>query len=165
MSRSICFLQRTLQRMTSARHLSFLKNYESRLTNWTFHCRHYASTNDGDSSWPPHNIIKMPALSPTMQSGTLSKWRIAVGDEIEAGTTILADVETDKATMEWEAGSAEEGFLAKILVEGGTRDIPLGTVFSKLMIFDTFFIFLVLGDLASGYCRGRQGRCSQNVRL
>eukprot|EP00469_Lotharella_globosa_P005518 CAMPEP_0167792462 /NCGR_PEP_ID=MMETSP0111_2-20121227/12575_1 /TAXON_ID=91324 /ORGANISM="Lotharella globosa, Strain CCCM811" /LENGTH=168 /DNA_ID=CAMNT_0007685385 /DNA_START=96 /DNA_END=602 /DNA_ORIENTATION=+ len=67
----------------------------------------------------------MPALSPTMEVGTISKWQKAEGDEIAAGD-VLADVETDKAVVAFE--SVEEGYLAKILVEEGAPDIPVGTV-------------------------------------
>jgi len=67
----------------------------------------------------------MPALSPTMEVGTIAKWQKNEGDEIAAGD-VLADVETDKAVVAFE--SVEEGFLAKILVEEGAPDIPVGAV-------------------------------------
>src|SRR5256885_16895756 len=56
--------------------------------------------------------LKMPALSPTMEEGTLAKWLVKEGDDVKSGD-ILAEIETDKATMEFEAG--DEGKIAKIL--------------------------------------------------
>lgn len=58
--------------------------------------------------------IKMPALSPTMEEGTLAKWLVKPGDKVEAGD-IMAEIETDKATMEFEA--VDEGTIASIAVE------------------------------------------------
>ena len=58
--------------------------------------------------------ILMPALSPTMEDGTLAKWLVKEGDTVNAGD-ILAEIETDKATMEFEA--VDEGVIGKILVE------------------------------------------------
>jgi len=69
--------------------------------------------------------LTMPALSPTMEEGTLAKWLIAVGDDIAAGD-VIAEIETDKATMEVEA--VDEGKLAKILVDEGTDGVAVGTV-------------------------------------
>lgn len=68
--------------------------------------------------------VKMPALSPTMEKGSIAKWLVNVGDVIAAGHPI-AEVETDKATMEIE--SAEEGTLIAILIAEGTEDVPVGT--------------------------------------
>ena len=68
--------------------------------------------------------LKMPALSPTMEEGTLAKWLVAEGDEVKSGD-ILAEIETDKATMEFEA--VDEGKLAKILVAEGTDGVKVGT--------------------------------------
>jgi len=73
--------------------------------------------------------LKMPALSPTMEQGTLAKWLKQEGDRIEPGD-ILAEIETDKATMEFEA--IDEGVLAKILVPAGTEDVAVGTVIAHL---------------------------------
>ncbi|WP_394727724.1 pyruvate dehydrogenase complex E1 component subunit beta [Altererythrobacter sp. GH1-8] len=73
--------------------------------------------------------LKMPALSPTMEEGTLAKWLKAEGDEITAGD-IIAEIETDKATMEFEA--VDEGVLAKIMVAEGTENVPVGTVIAML---------------------------------
>ncbi|KAK7268450.1 hypothetical protein RIF29_21148 [Crotalaria pallida] len=71
----------------------------------------------------PHEVLGMPALSPTMTQGNIAKWRKKEGDKIEVGD-ILCEIETDKATLEFE--SLEEGFLAKILVPEGSKDVPVG---------------------------------------
>jgi pyruvate dehydrogenase E2 component (dihydrolipoamide acetyltransferase) len=67
--------------------------------------------------------LKMPALSPTMEEGTLAKWLVKEGDEVKSGD-ILAEIETDKATMEFEA--VDEGPIAKILVAEGTDGVKVG---------------------------------------
>ncbi|RGP40576.1 Dihydrolipoyllysine-residue succinyltransferase [Altererythrobacter insulae] len=73
--------------------------------------------------------IKMPALSPTMEEGTLAKWLVKPGDEIQAGD-IMAEIETDKATMEFEA--VDEGTLVSIAVEEGSENVKVGTVIAVL---------------------------------
>jgi pyruvate dehydrogenase E2 component (dihydrolipoamide acetyltransferase) len=67
--------------------------------------------------------LKMPALSPTMEEGTLAKWLVKEGDDVKSGD-ILAEIETDKATMEFEA--VDEGTVAKILVPEGTDGVKVG---------------------------------------
>jgi len=73
--------------------------------------------------------IKMPALSPTMEEGTLSKWLIKVGDQVNSGD-VMAEIETDKATMEFEA--VDEGVVTEILVAEGTEGVKVGTVIAVL---------------------------------
>lgn len=73
--------------------------------------------------------IKMPALSPTMEEGTLAKWLVKEGDSVKSGD-ILAEIETDKATMEFEA--VDEGKIEKILVEAGTENVKVGTVIATV---------------------------------
>ena len=73
--------------------------------------------------------LKMPALSPTMEEGTLAKWLKSEGDKIEIGD-IIAEIETDKATMEFEA--VDEGTLAKILVDEGTEGVQVGAVIAMM---------------------------------
>ena len=73
--------------------------------------------------------VKMPALSPTMEEGTLSKWLVKEGDSVSSGD-ILAEIETDKATMEFEA--VDEGTIAKILVPEGTDEVKVGTVIALI---------------------------------
>jgi pyruvate dehydrogenase E1 component beta subunit len=73
--------------------------------------------------------LKMPALSPTMEQGTLAKWLKQEGDRIQPGD-IIAEIETDKATMEFEA--IDEGVLEKILVPAGTEDVAVGAVIALI---------------------------------
>ncbi len=73
--------------------------------------------------------LKMPALSPTMEEGTLAKWLVKEGDTVASGD-ILAEIETDKATMEFEA--VDEGTIAKILVPEGTDEVKVGTVIALI---------------------------------
>jgi pyruvate dehydrogenase E2 component (dihydrolipoamide acetyltransferase) len=73
--------------------------------------------------------LKMPALSPTMEEGTLAKWLVKEGDAVKSGD-ILAEIETDKATMEFEA--VYEGTVAKILVADGTDEVKVGTVIALI---------------------------------
>ncbi|GGN48895.1 pyruvate dehydrogenase complex E1 component subunit beta [Novosphingobium indicum] len=73
--------------------------------------------------------LKMPALSPTMEEGKLAKWLVKEGDEVSSGD-ILAEIETDKATMEFEA--VDEGTLGKILVPEGTEGVKVGTVIAMI---------------------------------
>ncbi|XP_071316228.1 dihydrolipoyllysine-residue acetyltransferase component of pyruvate dehydrogenase complex, mitochondrial isoform X2 [Trachinotus anak] len=76
------------------------------------------------SSYPTHMKITLPALSPTMTMGTVQRWEKKVGEKLSEGD-LLAEIETDKATIGFEV--QEEGYLAKIMVAEGTRDVPLGT--------------------------------------
>jgi len=73
--------------------------------------------------------LKMPALSPTMEEGTLAKWLVKEGDRVSSGD-ILAEIETDKATMEFEA--VDEGTISKILVPEGTDGVKVGTVIAMM---------------------------------
>ena len=74
--------------------------------------------------------IQMPALSPTMEEGTLSKWLVKEGDSVSSGD-ILAEIETDKATMEVE--SIDEGTVGKIIVAAGTDSVKVGAVIMQLL--------------------------------
>ena len=74
--------------------------------------------------------ILMPALSPTMTEGTLAKWLKAEGDTVKAGD-VIAEIETDKATMEVEA--VDEGVLGKILVPAGTEGVKVNAVIAVLV--------------------------------
>ena len=73
--------------------------------------------------------VLMPALSPTMEEGTLTKWHVKVGDEVKSGD-VIAEIETDKATMEVEA--ADEGTVARILVDEGTENVQVNAVIALL---------------------------------
>ena len=74
--------------------------------------------------------IKMPALSPTMEEGTLAKWLVKEGDSVKSGD-ILAEIETDKATMEFEA--IDEGTIGSISVAEGTDNVKVGTVIATIL--------------------------------
>ena len=90
--------------------------------------------------------ITMPALSPTMTEGTLSKWLVKEGDQVKAGD-ILAEIETDKATMEVEA--VDEGKVTKILVDEGSTAVKVN---STIAILDgTDFIVDVVNDKGQVY--------------
>ncbi len=73
--------------------------------------------------------LKMPALSPTMEEGTLAKWLVKAGDSVKSGD-LLAEIETDKATMEFEA--VDEGVIEAILVPEGTDGVKVGTVIATI---------------------------------
>ena len=76
------------------------------------------------TDYPDHVVVPFPALSPTMESGTIAKWEIAEGEEFSAGS-VIASIETDKATMDFEA--QDDGILAKILKDGpDATDLPVG---------------------------------------
>ena len=74
--------------------------------------------------------ILMPALSPTMEEGTLAKWLVKEGDTVSAGD-LLAEIETDKATMEFEA--VDEGIIGKLLVAEGTEGVKVNTAIAVLV--------------------------------
>jgi pyruvate dehydrogenase E2 component (dihydrolipoamide acetyltransferase) len=76
----------------------------------------------------PINIL-MPALSPTMEKGNLAKWLKKEGDKVKSGD-VIAEIETDKATMEYEA--VDEGTLAKILVPEGAADVPVNQLIAVM---------------------------------
>ncbi|KAL1199851.1 Dihydrolipoyllysine-residue acetyltransferase component 1 of pyruvate dehydrogenase complex [Cardamine amara subsp. amara] len=75
------------------------------------------------SDLPPHVVLEMPALSPTMNQGNIAKWWKKEGDKIEVGD-VIGEIETDKATLEFEC--LEEGYLAKILIPEGSKDVAVG---------------------------------------
>lgn len=79
------------------------------------------------ASFPSHQVIKMPALSPTMQAGNIGAWQKKPGDTITPGE-VLVEIETDKAQMDFEF--QEEGVIAKVLKDAGEKDVPVGTVSS-----------------------------------
>src|SRR3954469_19926515 len=71
----------------------------------------------------------MPALSPTMEQGTLAKWLVKEGDTVKSGD-LLAEIETDKATMEFEA--VDEGTITAIAIPAGTEGVKVGTVIATI---------------------------------
>lgn len=87
--------------------------------------RFYAS-----KSFPPHTIISMPALSPTMTAGNVGAWQKKAGDTLAPGD-VLVEIETDKAQMDFEF--QEEGVLAKVLKETGEKDVAVGSPIAVLV--------------------------------
>jgi pyruvate dehydrogenase E2 component (dihydrolipoamide acetyltransferase) len=77
------------------------------------------------ASFPPHTVVKMPALSPTMTAGGIGAWQKKPGDTIAPGE-VLVEIETDKAQMDFEF--QEEGVIAKTLREQGEKDVAVGSV-------------------------------------
>ena len=92
----------------------------------------------------------MPALSPTMEEGKLAKWHVKVGDKVKSGD-VIAEIETDKATMEVEA--VDEGVLAKIVVPEGTTDVPVNQL-----------IGLIAGEGEDAKAVGRGRSCGFTAR-
>ncbi|KAK5996986.1 Dihydrolipoamide acetyltransferase component of pyruvate dehydrogenase complex [Cladobotryum mycophilum] len=93
-------------------------------TGFTSHVvRYYAS-------FPNHQVVKMPALSPTMQAGNIGVWQKKPGDTIAPGE-VLVEIETDKAQMDFEF--QEEGVIAKLLKDSGEKDIAVGTPIAILV--------------------------------
>jgi pyruvate dehydrogenase E2 component (dihydrolipoamide acetyltransferase) len=87
--------------------------------------RTYSTTSAISKDYPDHILFPMPALSPTMESGTIASWVLKEGDSFAAGD-VLCSIETDKATMDYEA--QDDGILAKILKSGSAgADLPVGT--------------------------------------
>ncbi|GJN79251.1 pyruvate dehydrogenase complex dihydrolipoamide acetyltransferase component [Purpureocillium lilacinum] len=93
-------------------------------TGFTSHVvRYYAS-------FPDHQVVKMPALSPTMQAGNIGAWQKKAGDSIAPGD-VLVEIETDKAQMDFEF--QEEGVIAKILKDSGEKDVSVGSPIAILV--------------------------------
>jgi len=96
--------------------------------------------------------ILMPALSPTMEEGTLAKWHVKAGDVVESGM-VLAEIETDKATMEVEA--VDEGIVGKILVGDGTEGVKVNAVIAILLEEGETEVSSPVEDGGSGATEGR----------
>src|ERR1700733_10486840 len=87
-----------------------------------------AKRTGGKSKLMPINIL-MPALSPTMEKGNLAKWLMKEGEAVKTGD-VIAEIETDKATMEYEA--IDDGVIAKIVVPEGTNDVPVNQLIAVM---------------------------------
>ncbi len=81
--------------------------------------------NARQTAFPPHTVVSMPALSPTMTAGNIGTWQKKAGDAIAPGD-VLVEIETDKAQMDFEF--QEDGVLAKILKDSGEKDVAVGNV-------------------------------------
>jgi len=141
-------------KQTQAKHfrqISSVAKYEQRISNLTrveqstpfkkenvrfYNTRHQPLNNVkrnrfySSTALPPHEIIKLPNLSPTMETGTIVSWEKEEGDRIEEGE-VLALIETDKSTMEME--TPEEGWLARIFLPGGSKDVPVNTLIAIIV--------------------------------
>ncbi|RMD42155.1 hypothetical protein DV735_g3019, partial [Chaetothyriales sp. CBS 134920] len=105
------------------------------------------------SSFPPHTVISMPALSPTMTAGNIGAWQKNVGDSLNPGD-VLVEIETDKAQMDFEF--QDEGVLAKILKDTGEKEVPVGSPIAILVeeggdvsAFESFTLADAGGDKGS----------------
>lgn len=117
--------------MTSALRLRLIPFAQRTLTGKSIIRRKIHSSFVVAKDYPDHTLLPMPALSPTMEVGTISEWGLKEGDSFTAGT-VFCSVETDKATMDFE--SQDDGFLAKILREGTTAaDIPIGSAIAVIV--------------------------------
>lgn len=105
-----CLHRKYLQRIQVRDNLRFM------VIPWQQQLRFYAD-------YPDHIKVQLPALSPTMETGTIVSWQKKEGDKLNEGD-LLAEIETDKATMAFE--TPEEGYLAKIIVPAGTKNVPIG---------------------------------------
>ncbi|CCG80729.1 Dihydrolipoyllysine-residue acetyltransferase component of pyruvate dehydrogenase complex, mitochondrial [Taphrina deformans PYCC 5710] len=85
---------------------------------------------DHGAAFPEHQVVDMPALSPTMTQGNIGTWQKNAGDSIAPGD-VLVEIETDKAQMDFEF--QEEGFIAKVLLESGSKDVPVGSPIAILV--------------------------------
>jgi len=81
-------------------------------------------------NYPEHIALEMPNLSPTMEKGNIKAWLKQVGDEVAPGD-VLAAIETDKATVDFEM--QEEGYVAALLFPEGAKDVPLGEIVAVLV--------------------------------
>lgn len=109
----IRYLHRKHQQRVFIQHHTVLR---CTLTPWQQQLRFYVD-------YPDHIKVPLPALSPTMETGTIISWQKKEGDKLNEGD-LLAEIETDKATMGFE--TPEEGYLAKILIPAGTKNVPIG---------------------------------------
>jgi len=100
--------------------------------------------------------LKMPALSPTMEEGTLARWLVKEGDSVSAGD-VLAEIETDKATMEFE--SIDDGTVGRILVPEGSENVKVGTVIAVLAGEgeDAGAVIPAKAGTSSGHAEPREG--------
>ncbi|MCJ1357582.1 MAG: Component of pyruvate dehydrogenase complex, mitochondrial [Icmadophila ericetorum] len=126
---SVAAICRTLTRSYARSLLTLSRNGSSQFSRTapalSALARYYAS-----KSFPPHTIVSMPALSPTMTAGNIGTWQKKAGDSIAPGD-VLVEIETDKAQMDFEF--QEEGVLAKILKESGEKDVAVGNPIAVLV--------------------------------
>lgn len=117
--------RKTFSQCVKNKHYRCLKNFRcvNYLENFQPIYNYVNRLYSSDADLPSHHKVNLPALSPTMEMGTIVSWEKKEGDKLNEGD-LLAEIETDKATMGFE--TPEEGYLAKILVPAGSKDVPLG---------------------------------------
>ncbi|KAH9496687.1 hypothetical protein Btru_009659 [Bulinus truncatus] len=118
-NRCLCSANNAIEKCLTNRRLNLEGSVQLQMIGSRKNTRRYYSTDE----LPSHVKIVLPALSPTMTSGTIVSWQKKEGDKVSEGD-LLADIETDKATMGFE--SSDEGYLARIFIPEGTSDVPLG---------------------------------------
>ncbi|XP_026495638.1 dihydrolipoyllysine-residue acetyltransferase component of pyruvate dehydrogenase complex, mitochondrial isoform X4 [Vanessa tameamea] len=111
-----CLSTELTRRKQPNKILEISEKGKSITSTWNVQTRYY-------SSLPTHSKVNLPALSPTMESGSIVSWEKKEGDKLSEGD-LLCEIETDKATMGFE--TPEEGYLAKILIPAGTKGVPVG---------------------------------------
>ncbi|CAK1587058.1 unnamed protein product [Parnassius mnemosyne] len=111
-----CMSTELVKRTHSNKLLSSESRREILASQWKPQIRYY-------SDLPSHSKVNLPALSPTMESGSIVRWEKKEGDKLSEGD-LLCEIETDKATMGFE--TPEEGYLAKIIIPEGTKGVPVG---------------------------------------
>ncbi|XP_046969305.1 dihydrolipoyllysine-residue acetyltransferase component of pyruvate dehydrogenase complex, mitochondrial isoform X4 [Vanessa cardui] len=111
-----CLSTELTRRKQPNKILEISEKGKSVTSTWNVQMRYY-------SSLPSHSKVNLPALSPTMESGSIVSWEKKEGDKLNEGD-LLCEIETDKATMGFE--TPEEGYLAKILIPAGTKGVPVG---------------------------------------
>lgn len=116
--RCISFIQ-----CRNVKQINKYKHFYNALSSRQYVLPAYSKRFYSSDNLPSHNKVLLPALSPTMDMGTIVSWAKKEGDKLNEGD-LLAEIETDKATMGFE--TPEEGYLAKILIAAGTRDVPIG---------------------------------------
>lgn len=116
--RCISFIQ-----CRNVKQINKYKNFYNAISGRKYILPAYSKRFYSSDNLPSHNKVLLPALSPTMDMGTIVSWAKKEGDKLNEGD-LLAEIETDKATMGFE--TPEEGYLAKILIAAGTRDVPIG---------------------------------------
>ncbi|KND91482.1 Dihydrolipoyllysine-residue acetyltransferase component [Tolypocladium ophioglossoides CBS 100239] len=119
------------------------------------------------ASFPEHQVVKMPALSPTMQAGNIGAWQKKPGDTIAPGD-VLVEIETDKAQMDFEF--QEDGIIAKILKESGEKDVAVGSPIAVLVeegadisAFEKFTLEDAGGDAKSAQAKEEAKEESQSA--
>jgi pyruvate dehydrogenase E2 component (dihydrolipoamide acetyltransferase) len=83
-----------------------------------------------DSKYPTHLKVQLPALSPTVDQSTIKSWNKKEGEKLSEGD-LIAQVETDKATIDWNWENPEDVYIAKLFVPDGTADVPVGQVWRQ----------------------------------